>query len=130
MSAEGNDEHVVEDEHQVWLQIGSKLIPEYPITSVTEALYHLKKAVEHPFQMYPRWYRTRTYTIGLDIGQISGAGFTGMNTKAGDLLNRISRDCADQNNGNVPLRVYCYLYYDCVLNVKQLRCRGACLTMD
>ena len=118
MSAGAKDGYFAEDEHPVWLQIGSKLVPEYPITSVTEALYQLKKAVGQPFQMYPRWYRTHKYIIGLDLEKISGAGFTGMNTKAGDLLTPSSRDCADSTNANVPIRVYCCLYYDCVLNIK------------
>ena len=108
------------DEHQVWIQTGSKLVPEYPITSVTEALYHqLKEAVGTPFQMYARWYRIHKYIIGLDLEKISGAGFTGMKTKAGDLLTLSSRNCADGINGNIPTRVYCCLYYDCVLNIKE-----------
>ena len=51
----------------------------------------------------------------------SGAGFTSMNTKAGDLLNLNFRDCADQNNANVPVRVYCCLYYECVVSIKDSR---------
>ena len=118
MSAGANDGYFVEDELQVWHQIGSKLVPDYPITSVTGALYQLKKAVGHPFQMYSRWYRIHKYIIGLDLEKIAGAGFTGMNTKAGDLLTLSFRDGADSANVNVPIRVYCCLYYDCVLNIK------------
>ena len=69
MSAGANDGYFVEDEHQVWLQIGSELVPEYPTTSVAEALYQLKKAVGHPFQMYSRWYRTHKYIVGFDLGK-------------------------------------------------------------
>ena len=104
----------VEDEHQ----IGSKLVSEYPITSVTEARYQLKKAVGHPFQMYSRWYRTHKYIIGFELGKIAGAGMTGMPAKAGDPLTLNSRDCADSANANVPSRVYCCLHYDCVFNIK------------
>ena len=45
MSAGANDGYFVEDEHQFWLQIGSKLVPQYPMAGVTESLYQLKKAV-------------------------------------------------------------------------------------
>ena len=38
-----SDQYALNDEHQVLLPTGSKLVPEYPITSVTEALYQLKK---------------------------------------------------------------------------------------
>ena len=57
MATSGNDGYFIEDEYQVWLQIGSMVVPEYPITSVTEALYQLKKAVATPFHMFSIWYR-------------------------------------------------------------------------
>ena len=63
-----------------------------------------------------RWYRTRRYTVGLDCEKISGAGFTGMNTKAGDLLTVNFRNCGTE--GNRPNRMYCTLNYDAVLNVR------------
>ena len=113
-----SDQYDLNDEHQVCIQIGSKLVPEYPITSVTGALYQLKKAVGTPFQMYARRYRTHKYINGFGLEKFSGAGFTGMNTKAGDLLTLSSRDCADGINGNIPTRVYCCLYYECVLKIK------------
>ena len=39
-------------QHQVWLQVGSKLIPEYPIDDCTEAFYHLRKTVGHPIHIF------------------------------------------------------------------------------
>ena len=77
---------MIDDEHQYWIQIGSKLIPEYPVKGVAESLSQLRKTVGGSFQMYGRWYRTSKYIIGLDLEKVSGAGFTGMSTKAGDLL--------------------------------------------
>ena len=62
-----SDSYFVADEHSFQVQVGSKLYPEYPVTSVTEALYQLKKTVGSPFQMYSRWYRTHRYIIGLDM---------------------------------------------------------------
>ena len=118
MSAGANDGYFVEDEHQVWLQIGSELLPEYPITSVTEALYQLKEAVGHPFQMYSRWYRTHKYIIAFECGKVGGAGFTGLSTKSGDSMILNFRDCVDPANANVPSRVYCCLHYDGVFNIK------------
>ena len=103
-------------EHQVWVQIGSKHLPEYQISGVSEAYYQLKKAVGIPFHIMNRWYRTRRYIVGLDCEKISGAGFTGMNTKAGDLLTVNFRNCGAE--GNRPNRMYCALNYDAVLNTK------------
>ena len=60
----------------------------------------------------------RIYTLGIDCEKISGAGFTGMNTKAGDLLTLNFRNC-DLNGTSVPTRVYCVLFCDAVLNVDE-----------
>ena len=62
-----NEGYVIHDEHSFQVQVGSKLYPEYPVCSLTEALYQLKKTVGAPFQMYSRWYRTHRYIIGLDL---------------------------------------------------------------
>ena len=112
------EEYRFVDEHQVWLQIGSQQIPEYPINSVAEAYYQLKKAVGKSFHIFGRWFRCRRYIIGLDCEKISGAGFTGINTKAGDLLTVNFRHCDASGIANiVPHRVYCALHYDCVMNI-------------
>ena len=64
--------------------------------------------------MHSSWYRFRKYTIGLDLEQISGAGFTGLSTKAGDLLTPNSKDCdAEGAADSVLARVFCALNYDC-----------------
>ena len=104
-------------EHQVWVQIGSKLLPEYPINGISEAYYQLRKAVGIPFHIMNRWYRTRRYIVGLDCEKISGAGFTGMNTKAGDLLIVNFRNCGT-TDANRPKRINCALNYDAVLNIR------------
>ena len=54
--------------------------------------------------------------------KISGAGFTGLNTKAGDLLTINFRDCIHENyEYTIPSRVYCALHYDAVLNIRSER---------
>ena len=114
---QANDEYILEDEHQFWIQVGSKLFPEYPINSATEALYQLRKTVGVPFNMIGRWYRTSKYILGIDMEKVSGAGFTGLNTKAGDLITLNFRDC-DFGGSNVPDKVFCVIHYDSVLNVQ------------
>ena len=69
--------------------------------------------------MHSSWYRSRKYIIGLDLGKISGAGFTGLSTKAGDLLTINFRGCdATGQADSVPSRVFCALNYGCVLNIQ------------
>ena len=114
-----NDAYAVSDEHQYQVQIGSKLIPEYPIKSLAESLSQLRKTVGGNSQMLERWYRTRKYIIGLDLEKVSGAGFTGMSTKSGNLTTLNFRDCEVAGlGGSTPQRVPCALNYDCVLNIQ------------
>ena len=114
-----NDSYAVADEHQYQVQIGSKLIPEYPVKSLAESLSQLRKTVGGNFQMFGRWYRTRKYTIGLDLEKVSGAGFIGMSTKSGDLMTLNFRGCdvADLA-GSTPQRISCALNYDRALNMQ------------
>ena len=85
--------YIGSQEHQVWIQIGATQIPEYPINSVTEAYYRLRKVVGVPFQIIPRWYRSRRYITGVDCETNSGAGYTGLSIKNGDLLTVNFRNC-------------------------------------
>ena len=118
MSITLTDQYGIANEHSFQVRVGSKLYPEYPVSSVTEALYQLKKTVGAPFQMYARWYRTHKYVIGLDMEKISGAGFTGLSTKSGDLMTLTFRECSDYESQGTPYRVYAALHYDCILNIK------------
>ena len=114
-----SDQYGVADEHQYWVQIGSKLVPEYPVNSLAESLSQLRKTVGHPFQMFGRWYRTSKYIIGLDLEKVSGAGFTGISTKSCDLMTLNFRGCdLDGTPNSTPQRVFCTLNYDAVLNIK------------
>ena len=119
ISSKLNDGYDIEDEHTFQVQIGSKTMPEYPLSSVTETYYQLGKTVGHPLHIYGRWYRSRRYIIGSDIEKISGAGFTGMSTKSCDQITLNFKKCdATGYTDSVPSRMYCALHYDCVFNVQ------------
>ena len=114
IAIKATDSYSVNDEHQYQIQIGSKLIPEHPVKSLSESLSQLRKTVGGNFQMFGRWYRTSKYIIGLDLEKVSGAGFTGMSTKSGDLMTLNFRDCnVTDLGGSTPQRVFCALNYDC-----------------
>ena len=105
-------------EHSYQVQIGSKLIPECPVNSLPETYSQLKKTEGRAFKMHSPWYRSRKCIIGLDLGKISGAGFTGLSTKACDLLTLNFKDCdADGAADRAPTRVFCALNCDCVLSI-------------
>ena len=56
-----NDGYDVQDEHSFQIRIGSKIMPEYPMSSVIETLHQLGKTVGHPLHIYGRWYRSHIY---------------------------------------------------------------------
>ena len=79
-------------ELQWQLQIGSKMFPEYPCRSLSETFYQLKKALGihgsayHSVAINPKQFRNDHFIIGIDTEKILEAGFTGLNTRAGDLM--------------------------------------------
>ena len=72
--------------------MGSKLFPEYPIRSYSEAYYQLQKALgiqASPLQSFDitgNEYRDYKFVLGFDTEKVLEAGWTGLNTRAGDLL--------------------------------------------
>jgi hypothetical protein len=79
-------------ELQWQVQIGSKLFPEYPCTSLAQTFYQLKKALGihgsayHNIAITAAQYRNDHFIIGIDTEKILEAGFTGLNSRAGDLM--------------------------------------------
>ena len=113
-----NGQLTLANEHSYQVQVGSKLIPEYPVQSLAESYSQLRKTVGRSFKMHSSWYRSCKYIIGLDLEKISGAGFTGLSTKAGDLLTVNFRECdASGSADSIPSRVFCALNYDCVMSI-------------
>ena len=88
-----NGQLTLSNGHSYQAQTGSKPIPEYPVNSLSESYSQLKKTIGRAFNMHSSWYRNRKCIIGLGLGQISGAGFTGLDTKAGDLLTLNFKGC-------------------------------------
>ena len=74
------------------IQIGSKLFPEYPVRSLSESYAQLKKCLGilgsnfHSVSITPLQYRNDHFIIGCDTEKALQAGFTGLNTRQGDLL--------------------------------------------
>jgi len=79
-------------ELEVQIQIGSRLFPEYPIRSVSESFYQLLKCMGilnssfHSIDINSKNYYTYKYIVGIDLEKVLEAGYTGLSTKAGDLM--------------------------------------------
>ena len=87
------DRHDSDKEFECQLALGSKLYPEYPIRSHSEGFYQLRKTMGvhssniNSFDIDGHEYRDNKMVIAFDMERVLEAGFTGMNTKAGDILN-------------------------------------------
>jgi hypothetical protein len=81
-----------EGEFEFQLQLGSKLFSEYPIRSHAEAFYQLRKTLGvqsstlHNFDIDSHEYRNWKFVLGIDMERVLEAGFTGINTRQGDIL--------------------------------------------
>jgi hypothetical protein len=104
-------------ELQWQLQIGSKMFPEYPCRSMAETFYQLKKALGihgsafHSVAITDEQYRNDHFIIGVDTEKILEAGFTGLNTKAGDLMVVRGKGA----NANLPTLGLCRSTSSCTL---------------
>ena len=95
------------------IQIGSALYPQYECRSVSEAWYHLSSTLkhqntkEHGFDIASDAYHNHTFIIGQNFEKVSGAEFTGINTRAGDLCTiKLKNMTPDANDENRPSKIY------------------------
>ena len=128
-----NDDHLTPEakgEFEFQLQIGSKLFPEYPIRSHNEAYYQLAKTLGvqssavHNFDISAREYRSTKFVLGTDCERVLDAGFTGLNTRAGDLMS-IKFKYADKGTDNNRLadRIHIVLHSDQILEIRDSGCQ-------
>ena len=121
-------------EFEFYIQIGSKLFPEYPIRSHNEAYYQLKKTLGvqassvHNFSIYASEYRDNKFILGTDCEKVLDAGFTGINTRAGDLMvvSYKYKSRGTVENGVFPRladRIHIVLHSDQILEIRDSGCQ-------
>ena len=112
-------------ELQWQLQIGSKMFPEYPVRSLAETFYQLKRSLGihgsafHSVAISPIQYRNDHFIIGVDTEKILGAGFTGLNTRAGDLM-LIRAKGANATMTQWANSIYIVLHCDMILEIRDV----------
>ena len=104
------------------VQIGSKLFPEYPIRSHAEAYYQLRKTLgkhdqHNSFNITQHEYRCRKFIMGIDMEKVLEAGYTGINTRAGDLMN-VRFDHASAAQATWATQMHIVLTSDQILEVR------------
>ena len=126
--------HDSDGEFEFQLQIGSKLFPEYPIRSHNEAYYQLKKTLGvqasavHNFDISATEYRDYKFILGTDCEKVLDAGFTGLNTRSGDLLS-VSLKYASSGSSETGVyqrladRIHIVLHSDQILEIRDSGCQ-------
>ena len=122
--------HNSDGELEYQLQIGSKLFPEYPIRSHNEGYYQLCKTLGvqasavHNFDISAREYRFAKFMLGTDCEKVLDAGFTGINTRAGDLMS-VKLKYASKGTGDNRLadRLHIVLHSDQILEIRDSGCQ-------
>ena len=115
-------------EMEFQIQIGSKMYPEYPIRSVQEAFTQLVKCLGinnsafHGVDIIAQEYRSHKFIIGIDTEKILEAGFTGINTKAGDLMVIKVKQNSGIEQANICNKMYITLHSDNILNNRDTGC--------
>lgn len=103
------------------LQVGGKQMPEQSIKSHGEAYYNLRKCMGvqssnvHSFNITAQEYRRLKFILAIDCETLLQAGFTGLNTRSGQLLN-IKFDQTGAT-GNLAQNMYIVLHSDNVLQI-------------
>ena len=108
------------------VQIGASMYPTYPIRSLSEAFSQLKKSVGilgsnfHSVSISPMQYRNDHFVIGIDTEKALGASYTGINTRAGDLLSvRVkTQDESVLTADLMPDQMFIVLHSDCMLEIQ------------
>ena len=111
------------NELELQIQVGSKLFPEYPCKTVKEAFYQLRKCLGihnstwHSIDIEDSDYRSNRFIFGIDCEKMLAAGFTGLNTKAGDLMT-VRAKYLGSNSAFVPDTLYMVMHSDQILNIR------------
>ena len=112
-------------ELEAQLQIGSMLFPNYPIRSLQESFYQLRKCMGtetsnfHSFDISNQKYRSHSYILAIDTEKHLGASFTGLDMKTGSLMSLKMKGGTGAQQGNkMPDTCYIVLHADCILSIR------------
>ena len=110
-------------EFEFQVQLGAKLYPEYPIRSHSEAFYQLRKTLGvqasslHSFDITNREYHDNKFVLAIDFERVLEAGFSGMNTRAGDILN-VRFDHNNPDATTYAHAMHIILHSDCIMEIR------------
>ena len=117
-------------ELQIYMQLGSKLYPEYPCNNIAECFYRLKQALnlpelhQHSISIKFKNYIKNKFIFAIDFEKIPDAEWSGVNTKAGQILmvNCKAMNEAGITNNNIASTMYTLLEVQQILEIRDIGC--------
>ena len=116
-------------EIQLYLQLGSKIYPEYPCTNISECFYRLKQALnlpdyhQHSISIRSKNYIDNKFIFCISFEKVPDAEFSGVNTKAGQVL---MVNCKAMNEAgitnNIATTMYTLLQAQQILEIRDIGC--------
>ena len=119
-----------EKELSIFMQLGSKIFPEYPCNNISECFYRLKEAMHLPeyhqhaisikFQNYVR----NKFIFCVSFEKIQDAEWSGVNTKAGQVLmvNVKAMNETGITAANIATTMYTLLQAQQILEIRDVGC--------
>ena len=117
-------------EIQLYMQLGSKLYPEYPCNNISECYYRLKQALnlpelhQHAISIKFKNYIKDKFVFAVCFEKIPDAEWSGVNTKAGQILmvNCKAMNEAGITNNNIASTLYTLLEVQQILEIRDVGC--------
>ena len=119
------------------VQLSSKVYPQTEVKTSQEAFYELLKTIgahemssTYALDILPREYRSWKHIMAVSFENAPGSSYSGLSTRAGDLLNIRIKNAHHVNDAvfdgreilpySTPEYIYCVLEFDAVLNISHM----------
>ena len=128
MNEETTQLYNADKEIQIYLQLGSKLYPEYPCNNISECFYRLKEALnlpdyhQHAIAIKFENYVKNKFIFAVSFEKIADADWSGVNTKAGQILmvNCKAMSDAGITATNIATTMYTLLEVQQILEIRDV----------
>ena len=129
MGQDDNNMYSSNYELQWQVSIGSLTFLVYPCRSLAETFYRLKQSLGilpssfHAIDIKFLEYKDTHFIIGVDLEKIIDSSFSGLNTKAGDLVSVKTLWDPSIPTNILPLKMYVVMTTDYLLDIRDSGCQ-------
>ena len=117
-------------EIQLYMQLSSKLYPEYPCNNISECFYRLKECLnlpeyhQHAISIKFKNYIDNKFIFAVSFEKIPDAEWSGINTKAGQILmvNCKALNETGITNNNIATTMYTLMEAQQILEIRDVGC--------